>query len=125
MCCMQASFLSASGGMQLSEKVSGILKTLITNQLALKFNWKGSQAKLSFADLKLSTVICGKLVHVGETGAGSADQGYLKCKASENALLTILSRTTIEEIIIIQLHLILLSNLVGLMSDLLCDIHRV
>jgi len=121
---MQASFLSASGGMQLSETVSGILKTLITNRLALQFNWKGSQDKLSFAELKLSTVICGKFVHIGGTGAGSAAQGYLKCKASENALLTNLSRTSIEEVIIIQLHLILLSNLVGLMSDLLCNIHR-
>lgn len=57
---MQASFLSTLGGRDLSKTVGCIMKALMTNRLALQFNWVGSSEKRSFAELKLAAVVCGK-----------------------------------------------------------------
>ena len=43
------------------DTVSGIMKALMTNPLALQYNWIGSRGKNSFERLKLSSVICGKV----------------------------------------------------------------
>ena len=50
---------STSGGMYLTETVCGIMKMLMTNQLALQCNWIGSREKLAFCKLNLSPMICG------------------------------------------------------------------
>ena len=49
---------------QLTETVSCKMKALVTNRLAKQFNSMDSRNKQSFSDLKLSTVVCGKLIHL-------------------------------------------------------------
>lgn len=52
--------LSRAGGQNLSDGVRGIMRRLMTDELALQFNWKGSRGgKVGFEQKALLSVIHG------------------------------------------------------------------
>ena len=53
-------YLAEYGGQTLKETVWRIMKEVMTNQLALKFNWCGTKGKAAFKDLRLSNVLFSK-----------------------------------------------------------------
>ena len=56
---VQTRQLSRIGGATVREQVSGIMKRLLTNQLAAQFNLKGKGGKMALAKLTLYRVIVG------------------------------------------------------------------
>lgn len=57
--CLQKGRLSTIGGADLRSCVMNILKFVMTNQLAMSYNWKGQHNKKSFEGTKLREVIMG------------------------------------------------------------------
>ena len=57
--CLQIRYLGTFCASNVTDTVSRIMKAVMTNSLALQYNWTGSRGKQSFDGLKLSPVICG------------------------------------------------------------------
>jgi len=56
---VQTSYLGTFCAGSVTESVTRMMKSLMTNSLALQMNWSGSRGKHSFSVLKFSATICG------------------------------------------------------------------
>jgi hypothetical protein len=57
---LQVAFLGLLGGVSVSDTTRRILSKLLTNQLAIQFNFKGHGTKYAFGELQLKDVVNGE-----------------------------------------------------------------
>ena len=57
----QISVLGLAGSLTVKDTVWGVMGKLMTNQLALKVNWKGCNGKMAFGTLAVNDVVKSKL----------------------------------------------------------------
>lgn len=61
---LQVNFLGTIGGENVKDCVRRTMKSLITTDMAVKFNWKGKGEKMPFSSLQLSGVVKSKFIDI-------------------------------------------------------------